>query len=65
MASEQAKKSKEKAISLTKYVSDLTNRLNSNMIGQKYVNSPETYREWLKLEIKKHTAKIDKLKLEG
>ena len=52
----------EKVQSLMKYREDLQNRL-SMPPPEKRKNHPEAYKEFLNLEIKKVTTKIDKMKM--
>jgi hypothetical protein len=55
---------KAKLESLTKYLVDLKNKLTSP-IPAKHVNSPETYKAFLKHEIEMVEAKLEAAKLEG
>ena len=55
---------KEKLISLNKYVSDLQNRL-SSPVPAKHKDHPETYKDFLKHEIKMVTDKLEQVRLEG
>lgn len=57
-------KPSEKLQSLLKYRADHEARLNSPT-PEKHKNHPEAYKNYLKLEIKKVTTTIDKLKLNG
>lgn len=55
---------KEKLVSLTKYVADLKSRL-SDSIPEKHKNSPTTYHDFLRNEIRMTEIKLDAAKLEG
>lgn len=56
--------SKEKLKNLTKYVSDMENKLASTVIPAKHVNNVDTYRQFLRNEIKSASAKLEVLKLD-
>jgi len=55
-------KPSEKLQSLLKYRADHETRLISP-VPEKHKNHPEAHKDYLRLEIKKTTAKIDKLKM--
>lgn len=57
--------SKEKLISLTKYVDSCKNRLEDKMVPEKHKNRESTYRQFLANEIKTATVTIEALKLSG
>lgn len=55
---------KAKLESLTKYLVDLKNKLTSP-IPAKHADSPQTYKAFLRNEIRMVEAKLDEAKLEG
>ena len=55
--------SKEKVQKLTKYVSDLNNRLSSTTLPAKQVNRPDSYKQFLQKEIKMASVKLESLKM--
>lgn len=57
-------KPSEKLQSLLKYRADHEARLTAPT-PEKHKNHPEAHKEYLRLEIKKVTASIDKLKMNG
>jgi uncharacterized protein YpmS len=56
--------SKEKTLSLTKYLSDLKNKL-SSQLPEKHKNRECQYKQFLNNEIKTVSAKLEVLKLAG
>jgi hypothetical protein len=55
---------KEKLISLQKYLTDLSNRLTAP-VPEKHKDSEATYRYFLRNEIRMVNAKLEAAKLEG
>lgn len=56
--------SKEKIISLSKYVDDLKNRASSKELPAKHLLREVSYKAYLETELKKAMAQIERLKLE-
>ncbi len=56
---------KEKLTSLVKYQSSLKERLNSIVLPEKHTHRPESYKHFLKNELRLVTNKIEAAKLEG
>lgn len=56
-----AKQTASKIQKLTKYVAEKKAQLASNMIGVKYVDTPEEYKRFLQREIETHSRKIEML----
>lgn len=54
---------KEKKLSLEKYKTDLTDKLKSGFVGAKHTNHPESYKNFLKNELRLVTAKLEEEKL--
>ena len=50
---------KEKMVSLKKYMSDLTNRLESPVIPEKHKGHPEHFKAFLRNEIRMVKQKLD------
>jgi hypothetical protein len=55
---------KEKLVSLNRYLDDLTNKLNS-LVPAKHAKHPDTYKQFLSREIEAVKAKLERAKLEG
>jgi hypothetical protein len=55
---------KEKLVSLTKYVLDLKAKLET-AVPEKHKNNPTTYHNFLRNEIRMTTIKLEAAKLEG
>lgn len=55
---------KEKLIKLTKYMNDLSDKLNAS-IPDKHKDSPNTYKNFLKHEINLVKSKLEAAKLEA
>lgn len=56
---------KEKFDSLTKYLSNMQDRLFSKEVPPKHLNRERTYREFLSREVQMVKAQLDLAKLEG
>lgn len=54
----------EKQKSLTRYVADMKSKL-SDPVPEKHKNSPRTYHDFLRNEIRMGQIKLDAAKLEG
>lgn len=59
---DQAKLTASKIQKLTKYVAEMKGKLDSDIIGSKYKDTPEEYKRFLKREIQTHTKKIEDLR---
>lgn len=56
---------KEKLVSLTRYLDNLTSRLQDTTIPAKHINRVESYHNYLKHEIDMVKSKLEAAKLEG
>jgi hypothetical protein len=64
MRKKDIKMTKEKLASLTKYASTLKDRLNSP-VPEKHVGHPETFKAFLKTELKTVETKLENAKMAG
>lgn len=53
---------KEKIVSLTKYLNEMKNKLDSS-IPEKWAHSPESYKNFLQREVRLTAKKLDDAKL--
>ena len=56
---------KEKIISLNKYLSNLNDRINDKVVPEKHKGHPDTYRAFLAREIDMVKRQLEEAKLEG